>query len=189
MKIPFVGRNGIMILQSITHLVILSCFFLAGRSGIFLFIWRTKSQNIQSSIQDDYRCFKQLCRLNRRTSTTLTLSLADASMNVQLKWRANACPWSLPTTLSSSIRDLKFYVGLILICVLLVVEELAQIGFVADQNHGNIGRVFDAENLLAKLLKVVECRLRCDRVDEYKALAVFHVQVSHCCELFLLACF
>ena len=43
MKIPFVGRNDIMILQSITHLVILSCFFLAGRSGIFLFIWRTKS--------------------------------------------------------------------------------------------------------------------------------------------------
>ena len=45
--------------------------------------------------------------------------------------------------------------------------------------------VFDSENLLPQVLKVVEGGLCCDRVDQQEALAVLHVQISHSCELFL----
>ena len=51
----------------------------------------------------------------------------------------------------------------------------------------HIIHVFDTQNLLAQVLKVVEGRLRCDGVDEEEAHAVLHVQVSHRCELFLSA--
>ena len=42
-----------------------------------------------------------------------------------------------------------------------------------------------SEYLLSQVLEVVECRLRCDGVDEDEALAVLHVQVAHRCELLL----
>ena len=43
----------------------------------------------------------------------------------------------------------------------------------------------DSENLLPEVLKVVKRGLGGDRVDEYEALAVLHVQVSHRGKLFL----
>ncbi len=43
----------------------------------------------------------------------------------------------------------------------------------------------DPENLFPEVLKVVERGLCGDGVDEDKALAVLHVQVSHRGELFL----
>ena len=43
----------------------------------------------------------------------------------------------------------------------------------------------DSEDLFSEVLQVVERRLCRDGVDEDEALAVLHVKVSHCCELFL----
>ena len=51
----------------------------------------------------------------------------------------------------------------------------------------HIVHVFDTQNLLAQVLKVIEGRLRCDGVDEQEAHAVLHVQVSHRRELLLSA--
>lgn len=47
-------------------------------------------------------------------------------------------------------------------------------------------RILDSEDLFAQVLQVVKRRLRSDGVDEGEALAVLHVQVSHCRKLLLL---
>lgn len=62
---------------------------------------------------------------------------------------------------------------------------VVQVTFVADQDHWHVGCVFDAHDLVVELHEVVERRLGCYRVDQDEALAALHVQVSHCCELFL----
>lgn len=46
-------------------------------------------------------------------------------------------------------------------------------------------RVLHSEDLLSEVLKVVEGGLSRDGVNQSKALAILHVQVSHCCELLL----
>lgn len=48
-----------------------------------------------------------------------------------------------------------------------------------------IFRVLHSEDLLSEVLKVVEGGLSRDGVNQSKALAILHVQVSHCCELLL----
>lgn len=53
------------------------------------------------------------------------------------------------------------------------------------EEYTHILCVLYSKNLFSKVLKVVEGGLCCDGVYEGKALAIFHVQVSHRCELFL----
>lgn len=45
--------------------------------------------------------------------------------------------------------------------------------------------VLHSQDLLSEVLKVVECRLRCDGVHQSESLAVLHVQVPHGGKLFL----
>lgn len=45
--------------------------------------------------------------------------------------------------------------------------------------------VLHPQDLLPEVLKVVECRLRCDGVHQGESLAVLHVQIPHGGELFL----
>jgi len=58
-----------------------------------------------------------------------------------------------------------------------------EVAFVADQNHRHGVAVLHPQNLFAQLRQVVERRLRHDAVRHREPLPVFHVQVSHCCEL------
>ena len=60
---------------------------------------------------------------------------------------------------------------------------VVQIALVANQDHRHIVAVLDAQDLFAQVGKVVEGRLRNNRVDEHKALAVLHVQIAHGREL------
>jgi len=49
--------------------------------------------------------YYSVCYANRRhqfTSLTLIFDLADVSRKAEFHWRARPCPWSLPTTRSSS---------------------------------------------------------------------------------------
>lgn len=54
-----------------------------------------------------------------------------------------------------------------------------EIGFVANQNHGDVVVFFDAANLLAELLEFVQRGHACYGEDEQETLARFHVQFSH----------
>ena len=45
--------------------------------------------------------------------------------------------------------------------------------------------VLDPQYLLPQVLQVIECRLGSNRVDEYEALSILHIQVSHSRELLL----
>ena len=49
----------------------------------------------------------------------------------------------------------------------------------------HVVRVFDAHDLVADVLDLLERRLRRDRVHQHEALPVLHVQVAHRCELLL----
>ena len=53
------------------------------------------------------------------------------------------------------------------------------------ENNTYIILVFDTENLLSQVWQVVEGSLGCDGEYKDKSLSILHVQVSHCCELFL----
>ena len=62
---------------------------------------------------------------------------------------------------------------------------ILQVTFVTNKNHGNLLRVFDTQDLLSEILKIVEGGLGSDAVDQDEALTILHVQISHGCELFL----
>ena len=53
-----------------------------------------------------------------------------------------------------------------------------KIGFIADDNNGDVLVVFDADDLLAQLLELVQGRAGGDGEDEEETLAGFHVQFS-----------
>jgi len=61
--------------------------------------------------------------------------------------------------------------------------HVVEIALVADEDHGDVVRVLDAEDLLTHVDEVVEGAEGDDGVDEDKALAVLHVQVTHGREL------
>jgi hypothetical protein len=56
---------------------------------------------------------------------------------------------------------------------------------VFQKNYTHVISVFDPEDLLSDILKIIECGLGCDGVDQYKSLAVLHIEISHGSELFL----
>jgi len=59
-----------------------------------------------------------------------------------------------------------------------------EVTLVANKNDGDVFGILHAQDLITKVLQVVERRLRGDGIDEQEALAIFHVQVPHGCELF-----
>jgi len=59
-----------------------------------------------------------------------------------------------------------------------------QVAFIPDQHHRNRIAVLNTEDLFAEFGKVVESGLCHNRVSHSKALAILHVQITHCGKLF-----
>ena len=114
------------------------------------------------------------------TSLTTPRSFADVSRKLDRHFRAKACPCSRPTTRSSSRshlfptrisggwpwRQRK------------TTEDHQSIQSDCLFTHMNFC-IFDTHNSFVKLVQIVERRLRCDRVNQNKTIAVLHVEVPH----------
>lgn len=63
-----------------------------------------------------------------------------------------------------------------------------EVGLVADDDDGDVGIVFDTDDLVAELGQLVKTAGGCDGEDEEEALALLHVEFAHCGELFGTGC-